>query len=634
MHEMSWEDKKLLFNKITSEYSASDRHTQNWRDKMQSVAEDYLLPERTWLDKIKDRSVLVNLNIRLAVFVADDIQVKNVPQSWQLGRDIAENCDKVFSANFHSMDIREKYRDVIYDDALYWAWVLAVDGWNDHDQEPIVSYIDPRLCYPDPKNWQGSKMRYFGTRVKKNYRELINDDSYDREQIEKVKLIEDTEQKDVERANNSIKNYTEVDNWDDLIDLYNHITIFREKWDDNAHVYLVTLWADRSEFVRLVKMRPINETEKADPSKVDLWVKIFRGKPLKGSFAGISLIDDIGQYQDINTLLTNLTIRQAKEAGLWGKTFIDTKLWVDLDDVSDENPEGSIIPFTSDEWITAQNGIYQEPNRPQNPVIVNTIDRLNQLKQQADPASSPIAQWVGTPGSQTKAEIQTLQQNINQVLWYMQSNYMESLKSLRESIYKSYARNMSSQRRKEIVVVDELWNGDSYGFKKNEFISNGNVYILIKSKKEEDARDNQDFAKILSIYGSISQKLDPNSSESKMLDRMFIDKGWIKGLKWEDIVPLTADERQAWDDVIQLNQNKKASEPEEWQDHNVFINIYKKWLDTTERRKALIIREDLVLQQPKQQPAEAKWGWVAQQLWASLISAEQAQWQEASLAQV
>jgi hypothetical protein len=33
---------------------------------------------------------------------------------------------------------------------------------------------------------------------------------------------------------------------------------------------------------------------------------------------------------------------------------------------------------------------------------------------------------------------------------------MDSLKSLWESIYKSYARNMSSQRRKEIVVVDEL----------------------------------------------------------------------------------------------------------------------------------------------------------------------------------
>jgi hypothetical protein len=193
---------------------------------------------------------------------------------------------------------------------------------------------------------------------------------------------------------------------------------------------------------------------------------------------------------------------------------------------------------------------------------------------------------------------------------------------------------MSSQRRKEIVVVDELWNGDSYGFKKNEFISNGNVYILVKSKKEEDARDNQDFAKILSIYGSISQKLDPNSSESKMLDRMFIDKGWIKGLKWEDIVPLTADERQAWDDVVLLNQNKKPSEPVEWQDHNVFINIYKKWLDTPARQEALLLREELYLQQPKQQPTETKWGWVAQQLWASLISAEQAQWQEASLAQV
>jgi len=48
---------------------------------------------------------------------------------------------------------------------------------------------------------------------------------------------------------------------------------------------------------------------------------------------------------------------------------------------------------------------------------------------------------------------------------------MASLVSLWEAIYDSYARNMSSQRRKEIVVVDSQGNPDNYGFKKNEFIS-------------------------------------------------------------------------------------------------------------------------------------------------------------------
>jgi hypothetical protein len=83
---------------------------------MQNVASQYLLPEATGQDRIKDRSVLQNLNIRLSVFVADDLQVTNVPMNGQLGKDTAKNCNKVFESNFRTMGMREKYRDVIYDD--------------------------------------------------------------------------------------------------------------------------------------------------------------------------------------------------------------------------------------------------------------------------------------------------------------------------------------------------------------------------------------------------------------------------------------------------------------------------------------------------------------------------------------
>tara|TARA_R110000764_G_scaffold52284_2_gene114037 strand:- start:4025 stop:4339 length:315 start_codon:yes stop_codon:yes gene_type:complete len=101
---------------------------------------------------------------------------------------------------------------------------------------------------------------------------------------------------------------------------------------------------------------------------------------------------------------------------------------------------------------------------------------------------------------------------------------MASLVSLWESVYKSYARNMSSQRRKEIVVVDSQSNPDKYGFKKNEFISNGDVYILVTSKREQEAKNEKQYAQTLSFYGSISQKLDPKSTESKILDRYLMEK--------------------------------------------------------------------------------------------------------------
>ena len=602
---------------------------------MRDVAEHYLLPEASGEDRIKDRSVLQNLNIRLSVFVADDIQVTNVPMSGQIGADIAKNCDKVFQSNFRTMGMREKYRDAIYDDWLYWVGVMAVDWWNDHSQEPILSYIDARLCFPDPKNWQDSRMRYFGTKVKKNYYELINDEAYDTNQVNKVRLLTDEDQREVDRADNSLKDYTEVYNWDTLIELYNHLTVFRED-NGEACLYLTTLGADRTEFVRIVKIRPITNDEKADPSKIDLGVKLFRGKPLKGSFAWVSLINDLGQYQDLLTLFTNLSTEQAKEAALWGRKYVATTLWVDSDDVANGTWAWEVIPYTPEGNMTAQAWIYEEQPRQISPIVGNQIARLEQLKQQADPASTSLATWVGTPWSQTKAEIQTLQQNINQVLSYMQSNYMASLTSLWESVYKSYARNMSSQRKKEIVVVEQWGNTDSYGFKKNEFISKGDVYIIVKSKREEEAKNEKQYAQTLSFYWSISQKLDPASTESKILDRFLIEKS-NAGIDPTIIINYTSDERQAYDDLELLNLDMKVSKPEIGQDHNAFINIYKTGLQTATRDLAIIDRELILAEEKKTKPApepEQTGGWMAQQLGASMIAQDNAQGWDVSLAEV
>ena len=627
---MSWTDQRRLLWQITQEYWNSDRHTQNWRNKMQNIAADYLLPEATGEDRIKDRSVLQNLNIRLSVFVADDIQVTNVPMSGQLGADIAKNCDKVFQSNFRTMDMREKYRDVIYDDWLYWVGVMAVDGWNDHSQEPILSYIDSRLCYPDPKNWQDSKMRYFGTKLKKDYWELLNDDAYDINQVNKVKFATDEDQRQVERWDNAVKGYTEVDNGENLIELYNHLTVFREEWEE-SHLYLTTLGADRSEFVRIVKIRPLTDAEKADPSKVDLGVKLFRGKPLKGSFAGVSLVDDLGQYQDLLTLFTNLQTEQAKEAALGGRKYVPTTLGVDMDDVANWTGAWEIIPYTPEGGLTAQNAIYEEQPRQISPITSNQVARLEQLKQQADPASTSLATGVGTPWSQTKAEIQTLQQNINQVLSYMQSNYMASLMSLWESIYKSYARNMSSQRKKEIVVVDAGGNPDNYGFKKNQFISKWDVYIVVKSKREEEAKNEKQYAQTLSFYDAIRQGLG-NTTEGKILDRYLMEKSnsWIDPTT---IISYTPDERNAYDDLVLLNNNEDVSAPEGGQDHNAYINIYKTGLQTQARERAILARE-LILEEEKttrpETPVE-QWGWSASWLGASMVAADNAQWKDVNL---
>lgn len=628
MIELSQSDKNKLHTKVLNEYWRAKLHTDTWKQDVKDLWRDYLLP-KPWQDKVKIRKVHNNLTIRLATFVSDDIQVTNIPMDWVLGKDMAKNCDKVFEANFDSMKIKQKYREAIIDDALQGVWVLAVDWWNEHKQEPIVSYIDSRLCFPDPKNWQDNTMSFFGTKVRKSWYELMEDVAYDQEALKRCKAYVDSDQKEVDRTNNYIKGFNEDLQWDEnQTDLYNHITVFKAEWDDKPCVYLLTYWCGQTELVRVVKMRALTPWEIADPSTIDFGVKLFRAKPIKGSFAGTSLIDDVWQFQDIETLLANLQIHKAKLESLGGKTYVNTALWVDFDDVQNQTWPWDIIPYTStNPAINAQNGIMQEQTMPVNPILQNTIQYIDSLSQEADPSGSAIAQWQTQSGTQTKAEIQTLQQNINKVLSYMASNYMDSIKWLWESIYRSYAANMSSQKKKNIVVVDEWGNTDSYGFKKREFISDGDVYIRVKSKAQEAIRKKQDFAIMLSLDGSVSQIFAPWSTQISKWKRHLLNNSGIKWLDGEQFFYYTQDERIAYSNLEILNRNEELkTKPQPWEDHNARLQIYKTGLDTDARNKAIEELEAILMAEPKQQEqAPAGQWWAATQLGASMLASDNAQ---------
>ena len=630
--ELTALDETKLKSKVQVEYSAADNYTTTWKDDTKDLAATYLLPKPNE-DRVKVRKVLNNLTIRLATFISDEIQIINIPMWWVLWAETASNANKVFEANFKTMNIKSKYREALIDDAIQWVGCLAVDGWNNHIQEPIVNYIDSRLTYPDPKNWQDNNMRFFWTKVRKNWYELESDDAYDQERLAKVRLYVDSDQEDIDRANDDVKWFNNTENNNDLVDLYNHLTVFKAEWDEKPCLYLTTWgnWID--DLVRAIKMRALTDWEMADASSIDFWVKLFRAKPLKWSYAWVSLIDDVWQYQDIETLLTNLQIHQAKLAAVWGKIFVDDRLWIDIDDLADNSWPWDVVPFAStDPQINAANGIREEQTRPTNPITWNTILMMNQLAQEATNVSS-LAQWQSLAGSQTKAEVQTLQQNINQVLSYMASNYMDSLRGLWESIYRSYAANMSAQRKKTIVVVD--WNKvDAYWFKKNEFISQWDVYIVVKSKSQEEIKKKQDFAVLLSVIWTLKQSVQPWSTQDVIIDRTLIEKSGIKWLNAEVIHPYTRDERVAYSNLEMLNRDiELQTKPAVWEDHNVFINIYKTWLDTDARNKAIQKREDLLEAEPEPTVAPEQWAWgwwVAQQLWASMLAWEQA-WQVPSL---
>lgn len=629
---ISASDELKLRSKVDLEFTAADNYTRAWKSEVANVKEDYLVPKPEW-DNVKVKMILNLMKMKRSVFKTDDETITNVPQNGANWAEQAWNTDKVFEANFKSMQLRMKKGKAMDDDTLMGVWAVAVDGWNDHKQEPIVSWIDARLTFPDPSNSEGNSMRFFWTLLKKTIYELEADDSYDNIRVQSVRMERNQELEKVARDNGN----NEWDVWDDLVSIYNHITIFKKSDDEEYFKYLTTWDAARNKLLRIVPMAALTADEKADPSKITLWVTLYRGVPIPGQYNGASAVDEVWPYQDLITLMTNLQVQQALRNVVWGKTIIDWELGIDENEYASMEPWEVIIANRSP-WspVNMQNGVFKESPEPTSPAVTNSIGALTRFAQEAT-LQNALAQGQSLSWTQTKAEVQTIQQNTNQILSGIASEYMESSINLWTDIYRSYQVNMSSQRIKEITLVWTKWDAKAYGFKKNEFVSKWDIYITIKSKSQEDIQNKKDFAILLSLDASVSGFLIPDSTEFKMWKRALLNKSGIKWMNWEDFIPLTLHESIAYDNLTLLNSNMKLkTKPAPWEPHSVYINIYKNGIPTDARESAIKAREEILSVTPEapKLPQEATWGWWGW-IGASLIASANAQsWGQASLSDV
>lgn len=618
---LTQKDQKDLLAKMWIEYEWADNYTRDWKSKVMNYKEDYLIPEPNE-DKVKVKKVLNLMKMKRSIFKTDDEEVTAVSDNGQIWEEVAWNFNKVVKYNYKSMGLRIKKGKAQDDDTMYWIWCLTVDSWNDYKQEPIVNYIDSRLTFPDPSNSEWNEMRFFWTLLKKTIYELESDEAYDKERVQKVRMERNEELDKIDRANWN----NEWDIWDDLVSIYNHITIFKKEWSDEYMKVLTTWNASRTILLRYVEMQPLTENEKADPSTITLWVTLYRGIPIPWQYQWANAIDEVWPYQDLENLITNLQIQQALRNVVWGKTILDAELWVNEWDYANLNP-WEVIIANRQMWsqTTVSNGIFREPPEISSPVVETTLARLDRLSQEATLQNS-LTQGQSLSWSQTKSEVQTIQQNANTILMWIASEYMWSSINLWTDIYRSYLSNMSPQRTKKITLKLDNGKSDSYWFKKNEFITKGELYIDIISKAQEDIQNKKDFAVMLSLDASISAMYPVWSTELKIWKRTLLNKSWIKWLDWDVINPLTPDERKAYGQLQVLNSDiALKEEPLLTEDHNIFINIYKTWIPTKARDNAIALRERLLEKTPKEAPTEETWkgwgGWIG----ASLIASANAQ---------
>jgi hypothetical protein len=125
------------------------------------------------------------------------------------------------------------------------------------------------------------------------------------------------------RSSDNANNLQSVLEDDGMVDIYDHFLVFDgKKW--------LTTWAnDRTILIRSIEIEPLTIAEMKNPTKVKFPVQLHRRKPKKGSVFGVSIADEVLQYQDAISILTNLQNKQAQNLALGPDIFVDDRLGID-----------------------------------------------------------------------------------------------------------------------------------------------------------------------------------------------------------------------------------------------------------------------------------------------------------------
>jgi len=604
-----------LTAQVQDEYNQWYQHIRQERDRKQEVLSK-IIPKNVKEWEVKVHLLWRNLQLENSLFLTDEFNVVLNSDDWVLSGEIMKNGEKAMKFDDEDMELIEMREDIVNYNWLYWVAVTVVDWFDFDESQPLSDTIDPMCVIPDPKNWRWSKMRFiwFERKLSKEY--LKSNWFKNISEIQEWTSFEMQKyDRKVNTANNT--NYTVETNW--LCDIYDHFTVF--EW----RKYLTTWANNRTLNIRMVEIEWLTEAEIKKPHKVKFPVQIHRRKPVLNSFFGVSIADEVLQYQDSISMLVNLQNIQARLAALWPDKFVDENLWIDASLLGEKLPWGRVIPVRSG-WVI-WNSIFNDQQI--NPSQFPTQFKTELYKMSEDTTwVNALAFWQSAPWSQTKAEVQTLMQNANQLLSWVASNYMRWQKEYWKAHYKAYALFMTDKAKKNVSFYQH-WKAISLTLKKKDFISDWKVQVYIESKQQKQVENDKSFAKLNTIANLYLGNMKPWYAMNTFLRKLW-DTLWVDWFDSSLYITPSVDEERATKNLELLNNNIEISWPEAWEDLKTYIDIYSQAMDTSAKEKALEMytkayidfRPDPIMQEMQAWQTD----WSAGAMNSNIVASQLSQW--------
>ena len=587
---------------VQREYSIWFEHIRN------------IIEEKRWaLDRIYNnknpdtvRIPLIKKNIELekALFLTDDLDIEILTNWWVLWEQIMEKANMVLKYDYEDMDLKEMDEKIIDYNSIYWLAATIIDNRDDEEKQPMSDIINPLNLIIDPKNYTGSKLRFIWVRRRVTLDWLKNCNWFDKNQIQKIEWATDNELTQTERAINDSVWQRQIDDNDGMVDIYDHFTI--HKW----YKVLTTWWADNSVLLRYMIIEPLTKAEQLKPTKCKYPIQLHRRKPKFWSVFWLSIVEEVQVYQDIISQLTNLQIINTRLSSVWADMVLDKRLSIDPLSLNSK-PGWRILTINNDYNIPLQSWIFY--NQPPTPNQYTDV-LINKIEQRAEESTSISKQqfWQTQQWQQTKAEVQTLQQNANNMLSWISDNYLKWKKEYWTCHYRSYADNFSKWVK--VVSMFQKWKALSLELKKEDFIADWKVQIILKSKNQERIENDKEFNKLTFVSNLFLPNITSEYAKNELL-RLMWSKSNVRDFDSTKYIRESVDEIRAKENLPLINRNidiKYIYIPTFDDDIDVYIDIYKQAMETEAKQIIMPRLYEIKIQQKNFKPediTQTQWKW-------------------------
>jgi hypothetical protein len=482
----------------------------------------------------------------LAVYYSDEVTVAFRPRRLD-SAEAMSNLDFLASFDHDEMQLHVKNYFNQWDRLFYGVGIRIFEDFDTQRMTPTVRTISPLSWHPDPFGDPESGFGYHGFEFVVKRDELTEAAGYDMQMVSKIEQVMPSDEvmqnmKAEKDAQGLSSGALDLARGNDNIAIYHHYTVSK------GEKYLITTDGTQKALLRAVKLLPVGDEEKKNPSLVKFPVILNYYSPMRGAPFGVNVPDLSEDKQRMTSVLVNLMVSEAKShlypMGLYDARKIKNKR--DLDFGFNKN-----IPVRLNAGESIDN-VYR-------PLVRDTIDNTafsvkELLEGEARTAVGADQLQSGMLGEKqrTLGEVQQVQSNAN--LGFLLQSRINAWgeKDFWKYWYREYKANFKKSQKKLIRVA----RPDGSAFMElayKDFITVEDPDVDIVSKLEDAKQREKDSLEYLQSLPLILQ--DPTISQAtrNQAKRLyFIKKGYSRH-EIDMIVPPSPSELDA------LEENKVLS---------------------------------------------------------------------------